>query len=218
MKSIQVVNHWFNSRTLRERIVVTVATAAVLFVLAYIFIIDPQLKRKNQLERQFAEIQRTMIDLNTQESVILARSKTDPDKENRERIDQLQKQAAKLQGQLETSISNLVSPQQMIVVLKKILQEQKDLTLISLSNLTPQLIQISTADKAKHEGPNLYQHSLDMELRGNYRALLNYLESIQNMPRTLVWDTVEIETQDYPEATIRLRISTLGLSEGWIGG
>ncbi len=209
--------NWFNSRTLRERIIVALALAMVLILVSYLLIIDPQLKRQHEVNRQLAEIQQSMADLASQETIILARRQTDPDQKQRQRIDQLQSELNRLQQQLESNIANLVSPQQMVPLLKDLLGQQKSLTLVSLRNLSPALVDLGAADNNK-ERPKLYKHRLEMELSGNYRALLDYLAQLQNLPRSVVWETVEIETEDYPKAFIHMQVYTLSLTEGWIGG
>ena len=209
---------WFNRRALRERVAVALAVVVVLVAIMYLLIIDPQIKRQRQLDRQLTDVQYRVTDLSGQEALILERSKIDPDQNSINRIAQLQAQSDKLQKQLEVNLSNLVSPQQMVDLLKELLKEQKALTLLSLNNQSPILVQLGEIDGTDKDRTKLYKHSLDIELSGTYRALLNYLHKLQQLPRSLVWEIVEIETEEYPAAIIRLKIYTLSLAEGWIGG
>jgi MSHA biogenesis protein MshJ len=47
--------------------------------------------------------------------------------------------------------------------------------------------------------------------------VVNYLETIEALPWRLFWDRIEVETLEYPQASIRLRAYTLSFAEGWIG-
>jgi MSHA biogenesis protein MshJ len=66
--------------------------------------------------------------------------------------------------------------------------------------------------------PALYRHRLRMEFSGDYLTMLKYLRQLEDLPRAMVWEKVEIESDDYPDATVRLQVYTLSLTEGWIGG
>jgi MSHA biogenesis protein MshJ len=57
-----------------------------------------------------------------------------------------------------------------------------------------------------------------MEFSGDYLTLLKYLRQLEDLPRSMVWEEVEVKSDDYPEATVRLQVYTLSLTEGWIGG
>ncbi len=211
------LSNWFNNRTLRERAAVAGAAAAVVLLVIYVGAIDPLLKQQRNLTRQMIDVQRNVTALAAQESLILARAQADPDRANRERVVALQAEIEKLQARLEENISNLVSPQQMVQLLKELLAQQKSLRLVSLSNRKPELLDLGNSDQNK-ERPKLYKHLLEMELSGDYRALIDYLETLKKLPRSMVWETVDIETEEYPISTIKMQVYTLSLAEGWIGG
>lgn len=215
---IAALNDWFNSRTLRERLVLFVAVAALLGLVVYLLVFEPQLKHQRRLTRQLDVVHNEVRGFAAQEAVIRDRNKVNPDLQNMERINQLQSELEQLQKKLDVNIANLVSPQQMIPLLKELLKQKQSLTLLNLNNQSPQLIDISSAAEPDQEGPKLYKHGLVMELSGTYRALLSYLEELQELPRTLIWEAVEIETQEYPAAVIRVKLYTLSLTEGFIGG
>ena len=48
--------------------------------------------------------------------------------------------------------------------------------------------------------------------------MLAYLRQLEQLPRSMVWEDVAIETVRYPETIVRLQVHTLSLTEGWIGG
>ncbi len=132
-----------------------------------------------------------------------------------ERHDQLVQQLVEQRQQLNLGVSHLVAPAEMPELLKQMLS-QGDLHLLSLSNLPPE--PISPVGQSSDQSPRLYRHGMQMELRGDYLSLLSYLRQLEQLPRFLVWEEIDVSTQEYPATTIRLRVYTLGLSEGWLGG
>ena len=209
---------WFNSRSLRERAVLVGAVVVLTLVLALVLVLDPLSKRQKTLRRDIAGLEGSLVQLQAQESALLARKNLDPDKEKKQRLQILETEVEKLQGQLELRIDTLVSPSQMTLLLKDLLDRQTDLCLLDLKNLPPQAVDLGTSAQEDDDAPQLFCHGLDMELSGKYLAMLNYLRQLQQLPRGLVWDTVEIETSEYPKTTVHLKVYTLSLVEGWIGG
>ncbi len=209
---------WFNSRSLRERAVLVGAVVVLILVLALVLVFDPLSKRQQALQRDIATLENSLVQLQAQETTLLSRKNLDPDREKKQRLQLLEAETEKLQGQLELRIDTLVSPSQMTLLLKDLLDRQADLRLLSLKNLPPEAVDLGTPGQEKDEAPQLYRHGLDMELSGKYLAMLNYLRELQQLPRGLVWDTVEIETSEYPKTTVHLKVYTLSLVEGWIGG
>jgi MSHA biogenesis protein MshJ len=103
-------------------------------------------------------------------------------------------------------------------LLKELLTRQDDLQLISLENLVPQRLNFNQQKIPDEFSPTLYRHSLSMTFSGNYLTMLKYLKQLEQLPRTLIWEEVEILNENYPQATVRLQVYTLSLKEGWIGG
>ncbi len=209
---------WFDGRTLRERAVLTGAVIVLLAVFVYLGVFDPLAQRQRQVQQELTHTRNSLQELTAREMLLRAREKTDPDADMRERINTLQAESDRLQAMLESNIDNLVSPRQMTHLLEDLLKRQQSLQLLSLNNLPPRTMTAASGARDSGEAPELFVHGLEMELAGTYRDLLNYLQQLQNLPRALVWDTVEIETTEYPAAIIRLQVYTLSLTEGWIGG
>jgi len=94
--------------------------------------------------------------------------------------------------------------------------------LLNLENQPAEVLQIAAAateaGAAEQLSPVLYRHRLQLEFAGDYLATLAYLKKLENLPRKLVWENLEIETQQYPQARVRLSVYTLSLNKGWIGG
>ena len=209
---------WYNARPVRERAAVLIGSALTIVFLIFYLLVSPVDRKNNQLTNQISSIKAELAELKAKEQLISARKGVDPDRKDRERLGVLMEESAQLEQQLKEGIVNLVPPQDIPELLKELLTRQEKLELISLENLPPQQLKFGQQENTEEFGPQLYRHSLRMTFSGDYLTLLQYLKQLEELPRTLIWEDVEISTEDYPQATVRLQVYTLSLKEGWIGG
>ncbi|MDB4470790.1 hypothetical protein N9063_00740 [Deltaproteobacteria bacterium] len=216
--SLQSLIEWYERRPLRERVLLLVCFLVVLFFVWDSLVMNPLALRKKNARNDANQLQIELTELDAREKLILARKDFDPDRENRQLLERLQAESDKNQRQLEGTVVNLISPQEMPELLRDLLVRQKKLRLLSLENLPAEALQINTQASADQLTPVLYRHRLRLEFSGDYLATLAYLKEIEGLPRRLVWEDVEIETLEYPRAKVRLQVYTLSLTKGWIGG
>lgn len=209
---------WYDQRPQRERIALLICVAMVFLFLMNFLVFQPLSKQRVRAQSEVTKLKTALVELNSRELEIQKRVENDPDNENRLRLVALEKEAEKLQQQLKTNLVNLVSPQEMPGLLKDLLTQQKKLQLLSLENLAPELLKLDGDAVEDAVLPTLYRHRLRMEFSGDYLTLLKYLRQLEELPRSMVWEEVEVKSDHYPEATVRLQVYTLSLTEGWIGG
>lgn len=214
-KQLSALFQWFDQRALRERVVLLLCMVAIMGAAVYLLVLEPAAKKRALARQQIERMNNEISQLETLERQITERSQVDPDQELRTRHDQLVQQLADQRHQLHLGISHLVTPAEMPELLKQMLG-QRDLHLLSLENLPPEMI--TSGGQSAGGSPRLYRHRLQLELRGDYLSLLAYLRQLEELPRLLVWEEIGVSSQEYPTTTIRLRVYTLGLSEGWLGG
>ncbi|MCK4501543.1 MAG: type II secretion system protein M [Desulfuromonadales bacterium] len=217
LKSLSI-SQWFDQRVKRERVVLLVCAVVVLVFLVNLLVLEPVSKQRRMATRSIADLTVKLDLLRIQEATILAREANDPNRKNRLRLEVLETESDHLQQQLETNIVNLVSPRDMPELLKSLLTQQKKLKLIALENLSPEPLNLDLQADESVVMPTLYRHRLNLKFSGDYLTMMRYLRQLEQLPQAMVWEQVEIETLKYPEATIRLQVYTLSLSEGWIGG
>lgn len=217
-KVSSTLSQWYDQRPQRERVVLLVCAVVILILLLNFLVLQPFAAQREVARNKITDLKASLVEFNAQETAIKARKGSDPDRENRLRLEALEGESSKLQQQLKVNIVNLVSPQDMPELLKDLLTQQKQLQLISLENLPPELLKLDQKAVEDVITPTLYRHRLRMEFSGDYLTMLKYLRQLEQLPRAMVWEKVEIETQKYPEATVRLQVYTLSLTEGWIGG
>lgn len=206
---------WYDQRILRERIILLLGVVALLAAGVYLLVLEPAAKQRAATQQQIARMNAEIAQLEQMVFQIRSRPQSDPDQQSRERRDLLEQLIAEQRQQLHLGLSHLVAPEEMPGLLRQIVS-RSDLELVRLENQTPQLIQ--TDGPQGDAAPRLYRHQLEMDLRGDYLSLLSYLRQLEQLPRLLVWDEIDVVTREYPATTIRLRVYTLGLTENWLGG
>lgn len=114
----------------------------------------------------------------------------------------------------------MVSPKEILPLLKKLLAQHKDVSVLALETMAP------TGFVKKHVGqsteigssstPTLYQHSIKLRLSGNYLALGRYVADLKKLGHTIAWETAELNA-NYPQNELTLEIYTLSSQLIWMG-
>ncbi|MDJ0623051.1 MAG: type 4a pilus biogenesis protein PilO [Desulfocapsaceae bacterium] len=218
MAKISSVITWYNQRPLRERILLLLAVSAVVLYGSYLLLLQPLGRRTESARQEIVQMQTRQLELQALTQTVEARKNVDPDRQNRQKLAILEKEIAEMQQDLQAGLENLVSPAEMPALLKDLLTQEKKLRLLSLENKAPERIVLGNVDTSESASAIVYRHPLRMKFSGDYMTLLAYLRQLEELPRTLVWEKVDIATDNYPEATVNLEVYTLSLKEGWIGG
>ncbi len=209
---------WYDGRPGRERIALLVCAVIVLVFLFNVLIFEPSSQQRRKALHEATQLQVEIANLQVRSAEIEARRANHPDTENRQRAALLTEEVTRLNEQLQTNIVTLVSPREMPEFLKDLLTRQKKLELVALENLPPEKLDLGHPVKDDQDYPVLYRHRLNLEFSGDYLTLLKYLQQLEKLPRSLVWEEVDVENDNYPRAKVRLQVYTLSLTEGWIGG
>lgn len=198
----------------RERIMVLAAFLALIGFATETLYLAPA---RAELARERARIQTQqarLADLSAKETQLAVRLQVDLDAETKKQIQALRRDIALEEEQLEAEMNNLVSPAEMIRLLRDMLPNDDRLELTGLRSLPTTAIHARTEDVGT---PTLYRRGVELELNGEYLALLDYLRAVESSDWRLHWDLLKIEILEYPRVVIHLRVHTLTLDSGWIG-
>ena len=58
---------------------------------------------------------------------------------------------------------------------------------------------------------------LEIEFAGKYLDILQYMETLEALDWKLLWDEIEIVSEEYPVVTFKVVISTLSTRKEWVG-
>ena len=132
----------------------------------------------------------------------------------------LESEIEKVRQQLTEKTVNLVPSDKMADVIEKIIASTQSLRLISLSKQASLRLSdpVEAPNADKEQAIKLYRHSVEIVLEGNYSATYQFLKSLENMERKVAFESFNYNVENYPNAEIRLIVSTLSLNKEWIGG
>jgi MSHA biogenesis protein MshJ len=135
---------------------------------------------------------------------------------------------------LKAKTLEFFSPQQMVEVMKKLIDQDPGLRLLRLESTGPEapLQEEKLADAADTAGtaaakenkekppvagPQVYVHGLEMTFAGDFFSTLNYVKRLESLEWRFSWALVSLTLDEYPKAEVKIRLETLSLTEGWIG-
>ncbi len=204
--------------TLRERGILFIALATLLFVLIDSTLIGPQERQQKQLLGNISKVRSEITQLEQQKVEIIRHHSEDPNAAELAQLASLQLAANQVDEQIKGAIEGLVEPREMARALEGVLKEQHQLSFIRISNLgaTPLLDVAAEDDQSKAEA-GIYKHTMRIELEGSFGHSLDYLRTLEQLPWKFHWESVELEVIEYPQVRVVITVNTLSLSEGWIG-
>ena len=205
-----------NAMSLRERVLLFLATLAVLVLLSQALLFGPLERRQKQTLAQIKQLQKETAAFESQIEAIMRRQGEDPDAANRRLQEQLQTLLGALDRQIGDAVHGLISPQQMVKVLEQVLVHQGRLKLVHVESIAAKPLVEPPADQPGAK-VGIYKHGLRLEFEGDYLSALDYLKQIEKLPWVLYWDELELTTDNYPRTRIVVVVHTLSLNEGWIG-
>jgi len=210
-----------NQLSLRERVIIVAALAGLTIFLAWNFLLAPSYQKNQSLKARIAQSQGLIRTLNSQISGL--QPPVDPNKLLEEKNNRLHSEIQALDKDLAQKTHSLVGPQEMKKRLAALLQRHPDLTLLRLENLPAEPLDIhsgaATGEEETEEGKQaqLYRHAVSVVFSGSYNATVSYLQSLRDQAGEFLWQELEITTQEYPQAEIKLILYTLSFDKGWIG-
>lgn len=95
-------------------------------------------------------------------------------------------------------------------LLKELLNVSPGLTLVSIKTLPVSQINFTENKTAGSEAQKpLFKHGVEVSVRGNYMALLTYMQHLQKYPRSLFWSQAKLDVSAYPLSVLNLVIYSL---------
>lgn len=136
----------------------------------------------------------------------------DPDAGVRELVESRRGEIALIDEALREQAMELLDAGEMKQVLREIIAGVTRLRLVSLHSLPVEALLLAESDGV----PTLFRHGLNLELEGDYLALLEALKLLEAAPWRLYWSAVEVAVQEDGRRRFRLQLHTLSLREEWL--
>ncbi|PAU76364.1 MSHA biogenesis protein MshJ [Halovibrio salipaludis] len=209
----------FLARARRERVLMLVAASALVALGAWQLLVTPVLEARSQVAERIASTQESLEGLTAQEETLLRELEKDPNEPLRERISQLQQRLDRYDQQLEELTTGLISPPEMVTLLRRMLARHDGVALESVSHRAPQPVAVEGQDDGANseQEASLYAHPVEVTVSGGFHDVLAYLRDLEGLDERLGWRSMDYQTQDWPGARVRIRLHTLSLHREWLG-
>ena len=201
-----------DNASLRERVLLFLATALVLVFLVNVTLIKPLRDAQRRLSSDIAQNERELRTIQGEVQRLARARGADPDARNRERGAVLRAELATLDSQIAEEQRRFTPPQRMREVLQEMLQREKRLRLIDLKTLP---VSDLTATQAQ-AGRRVFRHGVELTLAGSYLDLYAYLSALERLSTQLYWGRAEMVVAEYPVATLKLTVYTLSFDQAWL--
>jgi len=203
-----------DERNLRERILLLAAALVVLFLIWDIAIRAPVDQRADAAADRIAQIERDRENLRATERTLRTELEDTAGDDHQDRATALRAEIEAIDERLATRTARVISPAEMVAVLRDMVAADDALTLEALANLGADEVIAEDRDEGI---PRVYRHRVEVVASGDFFALLAYLQRLEGLDWQFQWDELRLETTSYPRARITISLSTLSLEEGWIG-
>ena len=212
--------HWrerFSALARREKLLVFLAVLAGVVLGGWQLMVTPVLAEREQVRDRTQTLQEEHQALVEQRESLNAELEEDPNEQLERRAAQLQRRLDRLDTDLEELTTGLISPEDMVAVLRDMLSEHDGVELQGVSHRAPRAVSVAGEQVAGEDGSGLYAHSVRVVISGEFQDLFRYLQALEAMDDRLGWRTLDYRVTDWPRAEVSISLQTLSLYEEWLG-
>ncbi|MCF6458431.1 type II secretion system protein M [Pseudoalteromonas sp. MMG024] len=139
----------------------------------------------------------------------------------------LESELQQINQQLADFSLTYISPEDMALVLQKILRKHKNIQLSRFKINPVEAIYVTSSTPATAQDPQgeeplaprevaFYQHTMLIELEGEYFGLLSYLKQIKKIEEKLFIQEFDYQVDEYPTGKLTLTIATVSANDKFI--
>ena len=208
----------FNNLTLRERIIMFIALIVCTFLITYFWVLDPAWIQQSKVDVRLQKSVQEEKALNNEIDVITRRLQQDPLEEVNNNIAFSEGILLQLDQQLDDKLVKFIHAQQMPIALTKVLSKSPGVKISGLKSLPVKVFNTSKEVAQPETQNRFYQHTLEINLQGNYNAIYQYLLNVEAIKEKFYWYSLDYKVSDYPLAEVTIRIYTLSDQQDLISG
>ncbi len=205
----------FNALTLRERCLFVITILVSISVVWWYFYAEPiQVKTKNLIEENYGisrDVQTTRNTIND----IRDKVADGLNKDKTQKLAQLELALEALEERLRLKTIELIDPDKMFQLMTRLVYRESRLKLLSLKRREVKPA-FALSEEAQNEA-TIYRHVLEVKFSGKFQDILKYMQTLENLDWKLIWDEIEIISDEYPLITVKVVISTLSTRKEWVG-
>lgn len=221
-----------NALSYRERVLLAATAAVAMLFLWDGMLLRGQLERRAAIQAELKTLETEKSTANTVQASLTQALQLDPNEQEKIRLERYTQEINRLDEILKSKTIEFVSPQQMVEVLKALMDKEPGLKLTRLESTGPvspvsiggkggqvqqAVDKVLTAATAALPGPNVYVHGLELSFSGDYFSTMRYVKQLESLQWRFAWSAMTLTMKKYPRAEVWIRLETLSLTEGWIG-
>jgi len=221
-ESLKAFGERIDALNLRERALVFAGVLGVLLVLATNFLFPSLQAEQKRLESELKVKREQARTLYAQMEGMAKTAQRDTEAETRARIAELKAKLRAIEGPAAPGAQQLVTPREMVRLVREVLARDQALRLVRLENLPPTAMVQAAATPGEAAsldaiGGQIYRHGLRIKVRGSYRDIARYVQALESLPWRVFWGEMRLETQRYPVSELTVVVYTLSPNPEWIG-
>ena len=206
----------FDAQTIRERGLIAISIIVAFSFLWWTNYATPKMKQIETLQTENQRVARDVENTRVIVSDIRQSIAAGVHKEKEIQLTKLGKDLAALEEKLRVTTIELVDPEKMFQLMNQLIYQDSRLQLLSLKRreVRPAIPPINEEDTSDS---GIYRHVLEIELGGKYLDILKYMQTLEALDWKLLWDEIEIVSDEQLKPTVKVVISTLSTRKEWVG-
>ncbi|MDP2560867.1 hypothetical protein [Psychrobium sp. 1_MG-2023] len=218
MKQWQTLNAKYSQMTLREKALTLGTILVVLIFGSSHLIIEPMFVQYQGLSSDSRKLQNSINEVNQQRQEVEDKLATNPLLQLELQLERLNLQHIDLEEKLQQKELSLISHEEMARTLQYILLENSQLKLLKLkSKPAKEILLAAEQQHGETATALLYQHGMEVEVRGTYFAILKFLQQLEQSQQPLQWGNFIYEVVEYPYASISFELNAVSTDKEFIG-
>ncbi len=215
-KRLEQIRHNIDKRSMRERMLIFLCLLALVFMF-WTLIVQASIDNQGRdLRSQSQALNAKREDLNVQIAQATRRLSTDPNREQKNRIQQLEQAINDADQQLVSSFQGLVLASELPGILQQVLAETRRVRLIKVQTLPVRELTLGSSSTGAR-GVGVYEHTVLLQVSGTYFQLVDFLRALESASARFYWEQLDYRVTAYPTAEIDIRVYTLSTEKGPIG-
>ena len=220
-KQWQAWSDRWDSLSLREKVLLLLTAVVVPLLLIYVLLIEKQWAAAQRLPTQIKNLEQEVQHQERLLGVLNAKQAVDPDIAAREELQAFRDELSTQDQNIRRAAANLVSPEQMLSMLRSVLAFESEAQLLTAKSLPVETITLGGDNTAAEESAPpqsmIFMHPFEIELQGSFQGVYDYLLRLENLDGVFFWDLLDYSVEEYPTAKVKLKVHTLSSEAGWLG-
>ncbi|RTE86393.1 MULTISPECIES: type II secretion system protein GspM [Gammaproteobacteria] len=200
----------FDSRSIREQWILGVLLIGIIGWIGFLVMIEPALEKRAQVKTELDNVRTTTTALEAGIPELTARANVDLNRSAEQRIEQLQRQNARLTQSLEAQ-AEFVQPSELLTWIQSLLisTESLELTYFDAKPAAPLTTTQDSEQATEQAAMEVYRHPVEVVLEGDFEGIHNYLTNLNELPLSFYWKSLDYQVIQYPQARVTLNLYTL---------